>query len=106
MLFRAALFFENVTNVIIDNVEVSDSIGMGVAMYDVTGKVCTYPGGGRLSVEFTYCKPGVNMCGNGTVNKNASYSFVGCTFKDNTAMLVDDTKYITVAFGIGTPQFG
>ena len=75
MLFRAALYFENVTNVTIDNVVVNNGIGMGVAMYDVTGNVTVtnsifrnnsvpsheldiYPGGGGFSVEFTYCKPG------------------------------------------------
>ena len=99
MLFRAALYFENVTNVVIDNVEVSNSIGMGVAMYDVTGNVTVnnsifrnnsvpsderkmYPGGGGFSVEFTYCKPGAvtvddsTMCNNGTNNKDASYLFI------------------------------
>ena len=73
MLFRATLYFESVTNVTIDNVVVSNNIGMGVAMYDVTGVVTVinsifrnnsvpsheldiYPGGGGFSVEFTYCK--------------------------------------------------
>ena len=126
LLFRAALYFENVINVSIDNVVVDNSIGMGVAMYDVTGNVTVnnsifrnnsvpsyeakiYPGGGGFSVEFTYCKPGMlnsSMCDNGTANNNASYSFINCTFEGNIATLVDDVKYSTVAFGINTPQFG
>ena len=126
MLFRAALYFENVTNVIIDNVVVNNSIGMGVAMYDVTGNVTVtnsifrnnsvpsheldiYPGGGGFSVEFTYCKPGVvnsSVCDNGTDNSDAVYSFINCIFKDNNATSVGDVKYSTVAFGMDTPQFG
>ena len=123
MLFRAALYFENVTNVTIDNVVVSNSIGMGVAMYDVTGNVTVnnsifrnnsvpsyevdiYPGGGGFSVEFTYCRPGITMCDDDvTTNSNATYSFLACTFKDNTATSVA-TKHATFAFGIGTAQFG
>ena len=37
--FRAALYFLNVVNVIIDNVAVINSNRMGVTMYDVTGVV-------------------------------------------------------------------
>ena len=70
MLFRAALYFVNVTNV--TYVVVSNSIGMGVAMYDVNGTVTVsnsifrnnsvpsheltlYPGGGEFSIQFSYC---------------------------------------------------
>ena len=125
MLFRAALYFVNVVNVTINDVVVSDSIGMGVAMYDVTGNVTVknsifrnnrvpsheltlYPGGGGFSVEFTFCKLWMRdtMCNNGTVNSNASYLFVGCTFEDNQATVTDTVKYTTTAFGTGYTQFG
>ena len=122
-LFRAALYFVNVTDVTIDDVVVSNSIGMGVAMYDVTGDVrvtnsifrnnsvpsyelTLYPGGGGFSVEFIFCKPGIVNCDSGTVNTNASYSFVNCVFEDNIATTTDDVKYATVAFGYDYPQFG
>ena len=123
MLFRAALYFVNVTNVAIDDVVVSNSIGMGVAMYDVTGYVTVtnstfrnnsvplheltlYPGGGGFSVEFTYCEPGMVICDNATVNANASYSFMNCVFEDNSATTTNDIKYTSVAFGVEYPQFG
>ena len=123
MLFRAALYFVNVTDVTIDDVVVSNSIGMGVAMYDVTGDVTVsnsifrnnsvpshehtlYPGGGGFSVEFTYCKPGIVYCDNGTVNNGAMYSFVSCTFEGNNATTTEDVKYGNVAFGVTYPQFG
>ena len=126
MLFRAALYFENVTNVTIDNVVVSNSIGMGVAMYDVTGNVTVtnsifrnnsvpsyevdiYPGGGGFSVEFTYCKLVSNIsssCYN--TNKGAVYLFDNCTFDHNTASILNqmNSPYASETFGIGNQQFG
>ena len=123
MLFRAALYFVNVTTVTIDDVVVSNSIGMGVAMYNVIGDVIIrnsifrnnrvpsheltlYPGGGGFSVEFTYCEPGIVTCDNETVISNASYSFDDCVFEDNNATTTDDVKYANVPFGVDHPQFG
>ena len=132
MLFRAALYFENVTNVTIDNVVVSNSIGMGVAMYDVTGNVTvtnsifrnnsvpshevdTYPGGGGFSVEFTFCAPGVFGLPNATnvscetsTNNYAIYLFYNSTFQLNNASIVhvSTTTYANTAYGFGNQQFG
>ena len=125
--FRAALYFLNVINVIIDNVAVVNSNGMGVAMYDVTGNVIVnnsifrnnsvssheLPGGGGFSVEFTYCEPGVvkllntNECETST-NNNSVYLFYNCTFQSNIATTVDtsDTTYVTNAYGFNNQQFG
>ena len=127
MLFRAALYFVNVTNVAIDDVVVSNSIGMGVAMYDVTGYVrvtnsifrnnrvpshelTLYPGGGGFSVEFTYCKLSSNYiplsCYN--TNEGASYLFYNCTFDDNTASTLNEisSSYSSQTFGLANQQFG
>ena len=126
MLFRAALYFENVTNVTIDNVVVSNSIGMGVAMYDVTGNVTVtnsifrnnsvpsyevdiYPGGGGFSVEFTYCKQSNKThCCNATKNKRTFYLFYNCAFKYNNASTVNkiQSSYPSETFGQGNQQFG
>ena len=123
MLFRAALYFVNVTDVTIDDVVVSNSIGMGVAMYDVTGDVKVtnsifrnnsvpshelklYPGGGGFSVEFTYCTPGsrvVNSCNH--INRRASYLFQNCSFHNNTAS-TNLQLYATKTFATGNQQFG
>ena len=124
--FRAALYFVNVTNVAIDDVVVSNSIGMGVAMYDVTGNVTVsnstfrnnrvpsheltlYPGGGGFSVEFTYCKlDGIisSTCNNS--NYRASYVFNNCIFDDNTATTINPThtSYPSETFGLANQQFG
>ena len=126
MPFRAALYFENVTNVTIDNVVVNNSIGMGVAMYDVTGNVTVnnsifrnnsvpsyevdiYPGGGGFSVEFTYCKlSNKTHCCNTTKNKRTFYLFYNCTFKYNNASTLNKThsSYPNQTFGKGNQQFG
>ena len=128
--FRAALYFLNVRNVVIDNVAVINSNGMGVAMYDVTGNVNVnnsmfrnnsvsshelhmYPGGGGFSVEFTYCEPGVvklhntHQCETST-NNNSVYLFYNCTFQSNIATTVDisNTTYVTNAYGFSNQQFG
>ena len=119
MLFRAALYFENVTNVTIDNVVVSNSIGMGVAMYDVTGNVTVtnsifrnnsvpsyevdiYPGGGGFSIEFSFCTPGSTLVVNST---NTSYLFWNCKFCNNKAT-TNVHHYATELFGKGDQQFG
>ena len=130
--FRAALYYLNVKDVIIDDVIVNNSIGMGVAMYDVTGSVSVtnslfgnnsvpkhevlyYPGGGGFSVELTYCTPGVaglpnTSCNSIKIHANASYRFYNCTFQSNNAtaslLLTNTTTYANTAYGFGNQQFG
>ena len=124
MLFRAALYFVNVTDVTIDDVVVSNSIGMGVAMYDVNGSVTvnnsifrnnnaslyeSYPGGGGFSVEFSYCKPGGNVSYNCcNTNERVFYLFYNCTFKNNNASTINPThtSYPSETFGLYNQQFG
>ena len=122
MLFRTALYFVNIVNVVIDDVVVSDSIGMGVAMYDVTGNVTVknskfrnnrvpsheltlYPG------IFCCCKPGgkyivPSTCHN--YNNKSSYLFHHCTFDSNNASTLNSnhTSYPNETFGTGNQQFG
>ena len=124
--FRAALYYLNCTVVNIDDVIVNNSIGMGVAMYDVTGSVSVsnsifgnnsvshnesswYPGGGGFSVEFAFCRPGGNLsdfCVN--YNKDSYYLFKNCMFDSNTATTVDSphTSYPGQTYGLGNQQFG
>jgi len=130
MLFRASLYFLNVINVTIYDIVVTDSIGMGVAMYDVTGMVtvnnsifsknkvpaneanCIYPGGGGFSVEFTFCKPGEVGLSDPTkftkTNINSMYLFYNCTFLSNDASTInaDTTTYANSVYGFGNLQFG
>ena len=126
MLFRVALYFVNVTDVVIDNVTVSNSTGMGVAMYDVTGNVRvtnstftnnkvpldelnTYPGGGGFSVEFSYCQPGGHIpssCNN--TNERTTYLFYNCNFGHNNASTLHqiNSSYPSQTFGNSNQQFG
>ncbi|XP_065889783.1 uncharacterized protein [Dysidea avara] len=131
LLFRAALYYLKVEDVIIDDVIVSNSIGMGVAMYDVTGcvsvtnslfannSVSEYdrdnPGGGGFSVEFTYCTPGMaglpnTSCNSTKVHANTTIRFYKCRFHSNKAtassLLTSTTTYANTAYGFGNQQFG
>ena len=126
LLFRAALYFVNVTNVTIDDVVVSNSIGMGVAMYDVNGNVTVsnsifrnnsvpsheltlYPGGGGFSVEFSYCKLGGNISSTCyDTNEGASYLYHHCIFDHNNASTINPThtSYPSETFGVTNQQFG
>jgi len=123
LLFRAALYYLNVEDVSIDDVLVSNSPGMGVAMYDVTGivsvtnsnftnnkvpddDVSEFPGGGGFSVEFTYCEPGeVDPC-DVSSNVGASYVFENCVFTFNKASTSKNIRYLNLAKGFGNQQFG
>ena len=129
MLFRVSLYFLNVINVTMDNIEVNDSSGMGVAMYDVTGMVTVnnstffnnkvlanesklLPGGGGFSVEFTFCKPGVfdflDTTKYTNTNKNSLYLFHNCKFLQNNASTIEAnaTTYAKNTYGFGNLQFG
>ena len=124
-IFKAALYFLDCTNVIIDNLEVSNSTGTGIAMYDVTGKVWItnsllqynkpkeeeqLPSGGGMSIEFTYClKPGESVgtpC-TMTYTTNTVYTVRNCSFHGNTASSLDvvKTAYI-VPHANNHQQFG
>lgn len=129
MLFRVCLYFLNVVNVTMDAIVVANSTGMGVAMYDVTGKIKVanstfinnkvlanesnmYPGGGGFSVEFTFSKPGVVELSDATeytnTNNNSSYIFYNCTFLQNIASTINvtATTYANSTYGFGNLQFG
>ena len=106
-LTRVAIYFNDCENVSMDNVQVTHNPGAtGVIIYNTNGtnqflncnfssnvgkSEDTYPGGGGMFVEFSYCLPGVDTCENGTKdgytdrNKNSFYLFNQCTFSDNNA---------------------
>ena len=104
---RVAVYFNDCENLAMDGVEVSNSPGAtGVLIYNTNGtnrfvncnfsenvgnSEDTYPGGGGMYVEFSYCLPGLSSCENGSMdnytdrNKNSLYSFDQCTFSHNDA---------------------
>ena len=129
MHFRVSLYFLNVINVIMDSIVVANSTGMGIAMYDVTGKIIVanstfinnkvlanesnlYPGGGGFSVEFTFSKAGVVELSDTTkyttTNKNSLYIFYNCKFVQNIASTINatTTTYASSTYGFGNLQFG
>ena len=105
---KAGLYFYNCTNVTMHQVQVNDSRATGVVMYDTDGKIeiCNSvfannsvekrnnkSGGGGFAVEFTYCKPGDTLCHDTGIydpryrkNKDSTYSFHNCTFRDSVAL--------------------
>ena len=103
-VFRAAVYVINTTNATFESINIVDSNGIGLVLFDVDGYVSIsdsnfmdnsvpeeerliYNGGGGLYIEYTYCTPGLVDCdfrshryGNDTM-----YRISGCTFINNHA---------------------
>ena len=104
---RVGLYFYNCRNVNMSHMSVSNSTeAMGVVMYSVAGENyigCSHfddnrisksnkneSGGGGFAVEFNYCKPGDDTCGENNTqtanNSDAVYTFENCSFIYNRAI--------------------
>ena len=103
---KAAIYIYNCTNVNMERVNIMDSDGSGITIFDTDGNIeminstfsnnkirdSILPGGGGVYIEFTFCPPG--MVDNDCVhhqrkNQNSSYLFHNCTFISNNATTVD-----------------
>ena len=98
--FTVALYFQLCDSVSLSHVTVTNSFGMGVIMYDTTGKNLisnsvfsnnvaqdrTTPGGGGFCIEFTYSTPG-ELCARSSLHHNTGsmYDFTNSTFIGNVA---------------------
>ena len=98
--FTVALYFHLCDSVSLRHVTVTNSFGMGVIMYDTTGKNLisnsvfsnnvaqdrTTPGGGGVCIEFTYSAPG-DFCAPSSPHHNTGsiYDFTNSTFIGNVA---------------------
>ena len=104
---QVGLYFSLCANVSMDSVHVADSPqASGVTMYNTIGvntftdcsfsnnanpSPVSYPGGGGVYIEFSYCLPGNVSCENGTQdsytdhNHDSTYNFVSCMFTQNEA---------------------
>ncbi len=101
---RVGLYFYNCRNVNMSHMSVSNSTeAVGVVMYSVAGENYigyshfnnnrisesnkNESGGGGFAVEFNYCKPGDDTCGENNTqtenNSDAVYVFEGCLFSFN-----------------------
>eukprot|EP00731_Ephydatia_muelleri_P035438 Em0124g8a len=98
--FTVAMYFHLCDSVSLRHVTVTNSFGMGVIMYDTTGKNLisnsvfsnnvahdrTTPGGGGFGIEFTYSAPG-DFCAPSSLHHNTGsrYDFTNSTFTGNVA---------------------
>jgi len=129
---QVGLYFSLCANVSMDSVHVADSPqASGVTMYNTIGvntftdcsfsnnsnpSPVSYPGGGGVYIEFSYCLPGDISCENGMQesytdhNHGSTYQFIGCNFTQNQAYSLNTSNassYIIpyrehhVAFGRG-----
>ena len=108
--FKSSIYILNSSNITIVNVTIEQSSGNALTLFDTIGVVTissshflwnlvpesekeSYPGGGGVYVEFTYCPPGiVGQCDNiGQQNKGSRYRFQDCTFKNNIATSLNIT---------------
>ncbi|XP_064402257.1 uncharacterized protein LOC135348049 [Halichondria panicea] len=103
----SALYAVNCSNLHMDNVHITNSSGVGLVLYDVSGSVKVINSifdyntnniiqhdkifrGGGIYMELTVCTPGIyctdfdNKTGNTRAQGN-DYTFVNCTFEKNTA---------------------
>ena len=118
VLFRSSIYILNCTDVNVINISVTHSKGNGMAFFDTNGivnvenstfewnrvpesEVLTYPGGGGVYVEFTYCTPGHYNCNWLSVHKqrlssNITYTFRNCHFLHNNASTLnpDNTGFV------------
>ena len=96
--FLVSIYIYNCTDVTIERVNMIESRGTGVAIFDTDGLVniqdstfsnngrnhSIIPGGGGVYMEFTFCPPGIvnDSCTHyQKKNQNSLYSFQNCTFK-------------------------
>ena len=105
VMFYAALLIQNSTDVVLNNVIISNSNGIGLSIIDSNGVVeitdsvfsnntlkssetSRYlTGGGGIYIELTECTPGLTNCNpvDNLFNKNALYTITNCSFIFNDA---------------------
>ena len=101
---KSSIYILNSSDITIANIVIEQSSGNALTLFDTIGVVTinfshflwnlvpesekkTFPGGGGVYIEFTYCPPGiVGQCDNvGQRNKGSRYHFQDCTFENNIA---------------------
>lgn len=106
--FLVSIYIYDCTNVMIERVNISESRGTGIAIFDTDGRVNiqdsifshngrseSIPGGGGVYVEFTFCSPGRvdDHCTHyQKKNQNSLYLFQNCTFNNNNATTSDGER--------------
>ena len=126
IIVRSAVYIQNSTNIILDNVTICESNGIGLMIYDTNGHVNItkslfiynnlnsleqklFTGSGGIFIEFTECSPGLTQCDSTSndFNKLAKYSVNHCAFKGNNAIYFSGNKTddlesgVFITFGTG-----
>ncbi len=104
--FRVGLYIWRCRDVVIENIHINETNGVGLVLYETGGRVSIKSsvfhhngipenasgtlqyGGGGVNVEFPYCPPGHyedEECGKEL--SGAEYMFTDCNFTNNTARL-------------------
>ena len=113
--FEVGLYIWRCRDVVIENVYINETIGVGLVLYETVGRVSinssvfhhngipenmtdTLYGGGGVNIEFPYCPPGHyddDECGKEL--SGAEYLINNCSFTENTARIISqyDTQFIT-----------
>ena len=113
--FQVGLYIWRCREVVIENVHINETIGVGLVLYETGGRVNitssvfhhngipenmtgTLYGGGGVNIEFPYCPPGHyddDECGKKF--SDAEYLISDCYFTNNTARTISqyDTQFIT-----------
>ena len=124
LTFFASLYFEGCSNITLDSISVSDSLGIAVQFYYTPNVTITnsnfannnldmYKISGGVYIEFPYCVPNGEICSGTNVPTeyvtHSQYVISGCNFTNNIARnaLDDSRRYVLpnrfyhVAFGQG-----
>ena len=103
VMFSSAVVIQNSTDVLLNNIIISDSNGIGLSIIDTNGIVeitnsefsnntaetrSNITGGGGIYIEFTKCTPGVTNCNpaSNLFNHNSIFSIQNCSFECNDAI--------------------
>jgi len=106
IFFRSALFIQNSSNIFLSSINISESNGIGLLIFDTNGTVnisSSYftnnklnpkestrylAGGGGIYIEYTNCTPGIAMCDphRNQFNTQSEYTIDHCVFTGNTAI--------------------
>lgn len=117
VFFRSAIHILNSTNVMLCNVDITNSPGFGLALVDTGGTVIIensnfrynrvpqdemdeFVGGGGVYIEFSTCSPGFDtLCESDDIenpfSSDNNYTILNCSFESNNASLSPPDAPIT-----------
>ena len=114
--FQSTLYFLYCKNVVLENINIVESDGIGAVIYSTVGdnfiynsnfssnsaRDDMYPGGGGLYIEFSYCSPNVDELDDDCRHESnvppeyvsgATFNIDSCIFQNNTATLLHPNEH-------------